>query len=385
MARSLKIAFYSDSFLPAVDGVVISMLNFRKELMRRGHEVHIYASGNAATERLKHRYSNLHVIRGLSFKRYPQYSIAFLPGAAAIRNIGIDFDVAHLQTPFTVGVQGMIVAKVNKTPTVGTFHTMFTNSAVVKEYTSNNKMVREFIKRYSWVYLKHFYGRCDSVLAPSEVIGGMLDKKGIHNVGVVPNSVDISRFNPRADGTRIRAELNITDAEHMVLFAGRVSREKNLEVMINAARMLKNDGFRFVIAGTGPGYEHYTKMVMRAGLGDVFDFVGFVDNANLPEYYAAADAFCMPSTFETQGIVTLEAMACGLPVVGADYLALKDLIVNGVNGEKFPAGDYKACARKIRKVINNIESYKGMWDTAKQYSLQKTTDRLLDAYKNIIH
>lgn len=380
----MKIAFYSDSFLPAVDGVVISMLNFRKELMRRGHEVHIYASGNSETERLKRKYSNLHVIRGLSFRRYPQYSIAFLPGATAIRNMGIDFDVAHLQTPFTVGVQGMIIAKVNKTPTVGTFHTMFTNTAVVKEYTSNSKMVREFIKRYSWLYLRHFYSRCDSILAPSDVISKMLDRRGIHNVGVVPNSVDISRFNLNVDGSKIRRALNITDREHMILFAGRVSREKNLEVMINAARLLKNENYRFVVAGTGPGYEHYTKMVDRAGLGDLFDFVGFVDNADLPEYYAAADAFCMPSTFETQGIVTLEAMACGIPVIGADYLALKDLIVNGENGEKFPAGDYMACARKIRKVINNIESYKGMWDTAKQYSLQKTTDRLLDAYKNII-
>ena len=107
-------------------------------------------------------------------------------------------------------------------------------------------------------------------------------------------------------------------------------------------------------------------MVKRYHLNEKFNFTGFIGNSMLPEYYAAADAFCIPSKFETQGIAPIEAMACGKPVIGADYLALKELIINGKNGEKFSPDDHRNCARKIRKVINNTESYKAMSDTAKR-------------------
>jgi 1,2-diacylglycerol 3-alpha-glucosyltransferase len=138
------------------------------------------------------------------------------------------------------------------------------------------------------------------------------------------------------------------------------------------------------VVGTGPAYDHYRAMVRKHGLSHKVMFTGFIPNKDLPQYYAASDAFCIPSKFETQGMVALEAMACGKPVIGADFLALKDLIVNGKNGEKFRANDYYDCARKIRKVINNTAYYKDMSKTAKLYSLESTTDRLLDAYKKIL-
>ena len=119
-------------------------------------------------------------------------------------------------------------------------------------------------------------------------------------------------------------------------------------------------------------------------LQDKFRFIGAVDHAELPKYYAACDAFCIPSTFETQGVVSVEAMACGKPVIGADYLALRELIKNGRNGEKFIPEDSRDCASKIRKVIYNIDTYKEMTNTAKSYSIERTTDHLLGLYKRVI-
>jgi len=169
------------------------------------------------------------------------------------------------------------------------------------------------------------------------------------------------------------------------MYVGRLSKEKRIETLIKSARALKDENVRFVLVGTGPAYNHYLHMVDRLNLGDKIKLVGFVGNNELPKYYAACDAFCIPSTFETQGIVSLEAMACGKPVIGADYLALSDLIKNGKNGEKFRPGDANACARKIRKVLYNIDSYKGMLDTAKRYSIERTTDDLLNMYKRILN
>jgi 1,2-diacylglycerol 3-alpha-glucosyltransferase len=113
-------------------------------------------------------------------------------------------------------------------------------------------------------------------------------------------------------------------------------------------------------------------------------FTGFISDALLPRYYAACDLFCLPSTFDTQGLVSIEAMACNKPVVGSNYLALKELIKDGKNGEKFVPLDPLSCARKIEKVLNHIDSYKGMLSTAKQYSIARTTDMLLDVYKRAI-
>jgi 1,2-diacylglycerol 3-alpha-glucosyltransferase len=167
---------------------------------------------------------------------------------------------------------------------------------------------------------------------------------------------------------------------------GRVSKEKNIGTMIRAAKVLsqKKMNVKFLIAGTGPAMDYYIKLVHRNKLEKIVKFAGFINDKELPKYYAAADLLCMPSTFETQGIVSLEAMATGKPVVGADYLALSELIKDGKNGEKFKPMDYRDCAMKIEKVINNLPHYKECTKTAREYSIAKVTDRLLKTYSAAI-
>lgn len=384
MAQTLKIAFYTDSFLPAVDGVVTSVLNFRKGLQKRGHEVHIFAGGNAASKKLVKGYKNIHIINGVKFKKYPQYNLALIPLQTSLGILGSGYDINHAHTPFMIGMQALFNSRLNRTPFVGTFHTLFTDSAVIKEYTVQNKTLQKTILKYSWHYARFFYGKCDSVIAPSNAIQALLQEKQINHTTVVPNSVDLERFNTKVDGSAVRSMLRPRRGEKIVLYAGRVSREKRLETMIEAAKILKDEDIMFVVAGSGPSYDYYRNMVKSSGLEAKFNFLGFIENKKLPEYYAAADAFCIPSKFETQGIAPIEAMACGKPVIAADYLALKELVVNGKNGEKFRPNDPKDCASKIRKVIYNTASYKHMSKTAQQYSIEKTTEKLLDTYRNLL-
>ena len=379
MKDKYRIYFYTDTFLPAVDGVVTSMLNFKKELERRGHEVYIVTPGSRETKELAVVHDHIIMVPGVKFRRYPQYRLTVAPFLAAMKADLNDADIIHLQTPFFMGMYGLLLAKMYKTPLVGSFHTLFTNRNVIKEYASTSRLTHKILTKYAWPYARFFYNKCDSVIAPSGSVKELLDKRGIGNVSVVPNGVDTSRFNPRLKGKDLRERFMGSDDEHMVLYLGRLSAEKNIETLIGAARMLKGKPIRFVIAGTGPAHRKYEAMVRRYGLKRV-TFTGFVPDAELPKYYAAADLFCMPSTFETQGIVALEAMACNRPVVGADYMALSELIRNGVNGEKFAPKDGRSCARKIEKVINNIDSYKGMTVTADAYSVRRTTERLLQVY-----
>ncbi len=383
---ALRIAFYSDTYLPAVDGVVTSMLNFRRELERRGHKVYIYASGDNAAKR---RYANrkTFITTGVRLKSYPQYKMAVMPYKSVTRLKDLDVDLIHAHTPFMMGFAGLVAAKLQKYPIVGSFHTIINNKEVIREYYPGGKRFRKFASKYLWEYAKFFYRRCDATTVPSEPIARMLKRGGVGNLTILPNSVDLKAFNPRVGGNGIRRELGIDKGDRMVLCLGRLSREKKLETMLRAAKVVakKDDQVQFVVGGTGPAAERYRDMARRLGISRNVHFTGFVEQEVLPNLYAASDAFCMPSTFETHGIVALEAMACGKPVVGADFLALKDLIKNGKNGEKFAPGDYIACARKIEKVLNNTESYKQQAvNTAKEFSLENVTDKLLDIYNLVL-
>jgi 1,2-diacylglycerol 3-alpha-glucosyltransferase len=385
MSESLKIAFYTDTFLPAVDGVVMSILNFKKELENRGHEVYVYASGTSKTKQMSKDQKNIIIVRGLRFSKYPQYSMALFPLGSKLKTINVKMDISHAHTPFMMGIHAMVLSKVDRTPIVGSFHTLFTDKSVIKDYFADNRMLEKTITRYSWKYARLFYNRCNRVAAPSNSIKTMLERKEIRNVDVVPNGIDIKKFNPDVSGSKIRKMIVKGRKEKVVMYVGRISKEKRLETLIKAAAIMKKDDVKFVFIGNGPAESHYHHMVERMHLRDKVMFMGFVKNSKLPDYYAASDLFCIPSTFETQGVVSLEAMASGKPVVGADYLALRDLIKNGSNGEKFRALDGNDCAKKLRKVIYNIDSYKGMRETAKRYSIERTTDDLLGLYMRVLN
>jgi 1,2-diacylglycerol 3-alpha-glucosyltransferase len=382
--RHLNIAFYSDSYLPARDGVVTSMLGFKRELERRGHKVYIFASAKLSDKK-KYSAEDVFLHAGMRFKPYPQYSVALFPYYSSmptqLKKLGID--IVHSHTPFMMGFTGLMAAKFGRYPLAGHFHTLL-NSKSLDAYYPKNRVLKKFYSTYLWKYIKFFYRSCDVTIAPSGAIAEFLARHQISNVRVVSNGVNLRRFNPRVSGGTIREALGIGEREKVVLYLGRVSREKRVDVMLRAAEILlkKRGDVKFVVGGTGPALDDCRRLARSLGIWERVRFVGFVDDDKLPQYYAASDVLCLPSTFETQGIVPLEAMAVGRPVVGSDYMALKDLIVNGKNGEKFRPLDSASCARKIERVLNNRDAYRRHTvETARKYSIERMTDELLKTYE----
>lgn len=371
-----------------MDGVVTSMLEFKRELEKRGHKVYIFASAKMKDKR-KYSSKSVFLHTGLMFKPYPQYSVALFPYYSSMPSQlkGLDIDLVHAQTPFVMGFTGLLAAKLGKYPLAGTFHTMI-NSSSLTAYYPKNRSLRNFYSRYLWKYTKFFYRSCDVAIAPSPAVASMLKRHQIRNVNVVPNSVDTKRFSSKVSGDRIRKKLGIRDRERVVLYVGRISKEKRVDVLLKAARLLlkKKNNVRLLVGGTGPELESNIRLAARLGIGDRTTFLGFIDHADLPGVYAASDLLCLPShRFETQGIVAIEAMATGKPVVGSDDLALKDLIKSGKNGEKFRSLDYVDCARKMERVLNSRDEYtKHAVDTARNYSTGRVTDELLKTYELLV-
>ncbi len=381
----MKIAFYTDAYLPGVDGVVSSILTFRDELSRRGHTVYIFAS--SVQKHAKTADKNTFLYSGLKFKPYPQYNIALFPFNSVLKINELGIDIIHAQTPMVMGFAGFLSARMLRKPFVSSFHTLVTNERIVNTYYPKNKHIRKLAKSSMKRYIEFFYKNSDAVIVPSPSVCNMLMKLGIKNISTIPNCIDTKVFNPKVSGMGFREAIGFGSSEKIILYQGRLSREKNIEVLLRAARILmkKDRGIRLVIGGTGPAEHHYKILATKLGIIGNTRFLGFVDQKMLPKVYAAADVFCLPSTFETQGIVLLEAMASGKPVVGADYLAIKNLISNGSNGEKFRPGDYTDCARKIEKVLNNTGRYKqNAISVAAEYSKEKVAEKLIDVYKRVL-
>lgn len=382
----LNIAFYTDSYLPGVDGVVTSILNSKAELERRGHKVYIFASANPKLKK-KYERKDVFLYDGAPFKPYPQYNVAFFPYNSVFKLNELDIDLIHAHTPMVMGFAGMMGAKLSNVPLVGSFHTMITNKPVIESYYPKNRHIKRLAAGAMTKYIKFFYKTCDQVIAPTATVGSFLRKSGVHNVSIVPNSIDTDIFNPRANGAGVRRRLGIRPDAKVILYLGRLSKEKKVETLLKAAAKLikKYDDVQLVIGGTGPAEHHYMEIARRLGINHRTKFIGFVSESMLPQLYASADVVCLPSTFETQGIVMIEAMAVGTPVVGADFLAIKEMIHNGKNGEKFRPGDYADCSKKIEKVLNNTEHYKhSAIETAERFSKKKVADSLIEVYNLVL-
>ncbi|BCS90900.1 MAG: glycosyl transferase family 1 [Candidatus Micrarchaeota archaeon] len=380
MSEPLRIAFFTDSYLPSVDGVVTSIRNTKAALERKGHKVYIFAPLHYKDfiKNEHKRQKDVIYIPGIKFKRYPQYNISIFPIYIIPKIVKYDFSVIHLHTPFILGFSGLTLARLIKVPTVATFHTLFMSREVLKQYG----MIKGLSKAsFLWKYSRFFYNKVDRVIAPSESIKALLEKHKIENIEVIPNGIDLKRFNYKIKADSIRAQI-ARDNEIVIGYIGRLSLEKHVETLIKAAKILIDKGYniKLLIGGTGPAENRYKREVLKAGIGSKTVFTGFIDDRLLPKYYAALDLYCIPSTFETQGLTVLEAMAMNKPVVGADKYAIKDIIRNGYNGEIFRSKDPISCANSIIKVIENRDTYKGMLSTANKYDIEALIDRLINLY-----
>lgn len=317
----LRIALFSDSALPVLNGVSVSIDVQMQELRRRGHSVHLYTSRYPG-----HRDSDPNVVRFAS-ARTPwtkDYPLAVPPFYAWFREFKrLGFDVVHTHTPFTVGMVGLRWAQSLELPIVSTYHT---------HYDKYAHYVPFFPKRYvRYKVAKHtnyYYSRVGHVLTPSPASKRWLTRHSVRTpVTVVPTGVPDPKPIGRAEA---RAKLGLDPGQRVMLSVGRVALEKNLGTVLAAAREVMLDDPKVVlwVVGDGPARDQYQAQAREAGIGDRVKFWGFVPRAELDPYYAAADVFVFASMTETQGLVVTEAMSHGLPSVvvrgGGASAAVKD-------------------------------------------------------------
>jgi 1,2-diacylglycerol 3-alpha-glucosyltransferase len=377
--ETLKIAFYTDSYLPSRDGVVTSILNTRKELERRGHEVYIFASGGKETSKLAKKDERVYIIKGMKFKKYPQYTMGLISKESS-RVMKIMPDIIHTHTPFTAGLFGYRASMLLNTKFIGTFHTMVFSDEAISAYFTNNKAAIKLSRFVVMRYLKWFYSKTDSIIAPTDYIKDILKKNGLKNIKVIPTGIDFNLMKTeRREKARRLLGLGIKDK--IILYFGRVSKEKNIDILVKAAKPLSANGFKVIIAGAGPYIGELITLSKRIGNRNVI-FAGFIKDEDIPLYYSAADILCNPSTFETQGIVDLYASFYKIPILLPENSAQEEMLNYAKCGEKFNAHSVKDLVEKANLTYGNITKY-SFGRIIKEFDIKRTVDKLVTLYNKI--
>ncbi|HLC68879.1 MAG TPA: glycosyltransferase [Candidatus Bilamarchaeaceae archaeon] len=376
----MRIAYFTDTYLPNTDGVVSSILNYRKELERRGHEVFIFSPG---TKKQKKENTDEHVyyFTSAAFKPYPDYRIAlfnFFSPLKMVRERGID--VIHSHGIATTGLAAIQSSKKLKIPSIVTFHTLVPEAI---HYISPHENMHSFLQNVAWKYLRWYYKHYPKILAPSRYARRILAEHGIENTELLPTGIDLEVFNAGVKPAAARKKFGLTD-EPVVLYVGRLAKEKNIEILIEAAPSLLNllPKTKFLLVGKGPAETYYKDLVRKKDLESHFIFAGYIDAATLPSCYAAADVLAFPSKFDTQGLVVLEAMGTGLPAVVHKDSAAAEFVEDSKNGYLF--SDNFDLYEKLKSTIKEKKKLRPyVLETAEKYDMRKSVDRLLEIYQTL--
>lgn len=281
------------------------------------------------------------VVPSIAFPLYPDYNLSLPLQKKILRRLKeYQPDVVYVNSPCTLGYMGIKISKKLGIPVVATYHTHF--PTYLRYYKLN------MFEGLVWKYIWHFYNQCDAVFVPSLSVVRNLQEKGINNCVFLSHGVDTNVFSPDKADKNWKRKLNLENKK-VVLFVGRIVKEKNLDVLAEAIQILnqKRDDFHLVVAGSGPYLEEYRARIKNS------TFLGHLYTEELAVTYASSDIFVFPSVTETFGNVILEAMASGLPPVVAKSFGASELINDFQNGLLAVENSAVSLAEKIEFLLDN--------------------------------
>lgn len=359
---------FTDSYLPTVNGVTYTIRTWAERWRDRGGRMDVVYPGSEYNPK-----EGEHPVRSLPFPFYEGYRL----GVPRIPDDLPDVDVVHVHTPFSLGIAGLRLARRADVPLVASYHTPTGEYA---EYIAPGPRTASGLRRASQRWEQWFFDRADLVLVPSEVTRTRLrESVGVDSpISVLSNGVDIDRFQP-VDREGFRERHGLDGDRPLVGYTGRHGYEKRLDELLDAAAELE---VTLVLGGDGPARGDLERRAEERGVDA--RFLGFLDREELPAFYTVLDLFGFPSPVETQGIVAMEAAACGTPVVGADSGALADTISEDIAGYRYDPGDIGDFRSKIRRVLRE----RGQLSQAclaqrRSISVERTLDRLEEHYDTL--
>lgn len=370
----MRIALFSEVYWPMVSGVGVTLLRLADALEARGHAVRVYSATYALPPGTPDR-PEVHRSPSVPFFLYPDVQWAF----PRMREVVDDLsqfrpDVVHVATEFSLGIAGVKAARQLGVPLIASAHTNYDRYAARYGVT--------WALRAGWHYLRWFYGQAHRVLCPSRIYEATVHRHGVTHTGIWSRGVDPAVFSPAFRSEGYRADFGVGPDDLLVTYIGRIAREKNLGLLLEAWQHLapERGGAKLVLVGRGPLEDE----IRRRAIPGVH-VTGLLQGAALSAAYASADVFAFPSTTETFGNSLLEAMGSGLPSLVAASGGVLEFAEHGGNALLVEPDSVSAIAGGLRRLLHDSALRRrlaaGALRTAGARDWGTVYDRLIDDYR----
>ncbi len=388
----MKIAIFTDTFPPQINGVANVAYQSAVGLVRLGHKVTVFTAASGFDDKINDatdfRADGFDIVRipSVAAPVYPGYRLAIPIGFAVNKIIEFKPDIIHTHTPFSVGWELIGPAKLMHIPIVGTHHTFYDH------YLQHAKLDFEWAKKMSWMFTLGYYNRCNLILSPSKSLATELQSHGLKRpFQILANTIDTESFKPvldKATKDKLKANLGITGKS--LVYMGRLSYEKSIDqVILATAEVVKEiPTLKLVVIGDGPEKAKLEKLALTLGIKHNVIFTGFRQNHELVETLQANDIFLTASKTENMPLSVMEGMACGLPVIGADALGIPEIVLDNKNGFLFQPDDWKEMAQKILILLEDESTLnkfsKASYQMSENFSEKNMAKSLEKIYEKLI-
>jgi glycosyltransferase involved in cell wall biosynthesis len=381
----MKILFISDVYFPRVNGVSTSIETFRHELRKLGHTVHLIAPDYPASSSDES-----------DIMRVPSRQLPFDPEDRLMKFGWVmaqleklrneNYDIIHIQTPFVAHYLGIKLSRLLDIPCIETYHTFF------EEYLHHYipfvpKIIMGSVARR---FSRHQGNSLNGMVIPSRPMMEVLRNYGVTtHAEVIPTGLEPESFVP-GKGEDFRKKYGIAQDRPMLLFVGRVAHEKNIQFLLQVVNRVRKDipEILLLIAGEGPARVGLEQEAKKLGLSGNILFIGYLDrHTELNSCYHSADIFIFSSRTETQGLVLLEAMAQGVPVVSTAEMGTRDVLREGA-GVWIAEEELEDFSGKVIMMLGDAEVRASLGEAGREYahewSAGKQAERMLGFYENVI-
>jgi len=367
----VKIALVSPYDWMVAGGVNGHCARLREQFVQRGHEVRIIAPASRPIEEPDVVAIGRRPVSVPASGSLARISLSLTLGPPVRDLLAKEqFDIVHVHEPF-MPVLPIHFLRYSTAVNVGTFH------------ASREK--KQFFYTWGKRHLRRWFRRLDGKIAVSTAAARFVEEYFPGYYNIIPNGVDLAHF-----AKEVPPLPQYQDGKLNILFVGRPEKRKGLDHLIRAFERVKaqRSDARLIVVGAGK-FERYERAARSKGLGDV-EFRSYVPYEELPRYHHSADVFCAPNTgFESQGLVLLEAMAAGLPVVGSNIEGFAGVLTHGVEGLLVLPGDEEGLASALLELLDNVDRRQRMAEQGKrraqEFSWERVSQQVLSYYERLLH
>ena len=376
----MKILITTDTYRPTINGVVTSIESLKKALDRLGHDVRILTFSDSFNSKQE---DDIYYMGSLGAgKFYPDARMNKLFYNRFYEDI-MDWkpDIVHSQTEFTMFIQAKKIAKDLDIPLLHTYHTVYED--YTHYFSLNKKIGKELAKQFT----KQIIKTTDGVVVPTNKIYNLLTEYNIHeDIYVTPTGINVQKLS-ECDDFDVRSGYKIPEDKHIVLFLGRIGKEKNITEILQYLENIDRDDIVFIIAGAGPFLSELKDICSNSKIRDRLIFTGMIDSSKVGNFYSQADVFVSASTSETQGLTFIESMACSTPIICRHDDCLDGVLIDGKTGYGYDTEE--EFIEYINQILDNEKLRDEMGKNCKQlvdenYTEDSFANKIEQIYKKVI-